>query len=375
LIQILSLVEGINSFEVEKMLTLTSKKSLILGVIILVLLILFILLPIEFEYKLKVQGKLLPSKEWILYKGTDGRLTSLLTDYREGINKSYDVTLFDRGDVMEFEINQSVRSSARIELNDTIAKIYSNENERLIENLKGQIAAAKASLSANITGEKEAIIMQEKNNLDFAIKQAEEQKRILERIEALYKKGLASQEEYEIAKNTYDLYEINILISKSRLESVETGAKQETLALIKSQINALESELAVLKKRSNNFVLLSPINGYVNRKTNSDTLLIISDTSQYVLLTPIKIADKKFISPPQKVDIYINRYKQSAEADLVELNNMVQLVNGLQVVTAVSIVQQSSPEMIPGLMVDAYIHTGSLSPLKYFLRVWQRLVN
>jgi hypothetical protein len=27
------------------------------------------------------------------------------------------------------------------------------------------------------------------------------------------------------------------------------------------------------------------------------------------------------------------------------------------------------------LMVDAYIHTGSLSPLKYFLRVWQRLVN
>lgn len=357
------------------MLTLKSNKAIIIGVGFLVILIVIILLPVEFQYKIKVQGKLLPVKEWLLYKGTDGRLTSLLTDYFEGINKSYNVALFDRGDAMQFELNSNLHSGALVKQNDTIAKIYSNEIERLIENLKGQIAAARASLTMNITGEKEAIINQEKNNLSYAIKQAEEQKKILNRLEALYERGLVSQEEYEIAKGTYELNEINILISKSRLESVETGAKQEMIRLIKSQIFALEKELAVLKKRSDNFVLLTPINGYVNRKTNSDTLLVISDTSKYVLIIPIKIPDKKYISLSQKVDIYINGKYQSTSASILEVNNNVSILNGIQVITAIASLYSSSSDMMPGLLVDAYIHTEKLSPVKYIQRIWHRLVN
>jgi len=58
----------------------------------------------------------------------------------------------------------------------------------------------------------------------------------LDRTEALYNKGLVSQEEYDIVKGSYDLYEINIAISKARLEAVETGVKKEEIGLIKSQI-------------------------------------------------------------------------------------------------------------------------------------------
>lgn len=357
------------------MLTLTSRKSLIIGTIVLILIILILVLPIKIDYKIKVQGKLLPAKEWIIYKGTDGRLTSLLTDYKTGINQSYNVTLFDRGDAMKFAFSPQLHSGASIELKDTIAMVYSNEIERQIENLKGQIISAKASLSLNLTGEKESIINQEKNNLAYAIKQSEEQKKILDRISALYEKELASKEEYEIAKGTDDLNEINISISRSRLQSVETGSKQEQVGLIKSQITALEKELAILKKRFDSFLLLSPITGIVNRKTNSDTLLVILDTTEFVLITPIKIQDKKFITSTQQVEIYFEKKKQNVNCSIIELDNKAQLLNGFQVITATSYIDGKTENLIPGLLVECYINTGGLTPLQYVERIWQRLVN
>ncbi len=215
------------------MLTLNSHKKIIIWVAVITIIILSLILPINIKYNIYVKGKLLPNKEWIIYKGTDGRLTSLITNYRTGMNQSYDVTLFDRGDAMRFSFNQKLHSGSRLFVNDTVAIVYSNEIERQIENLKGEIIAAKASLSLNLTGEKEAIIEQENKTLDYSIKQSEEQKKILDRVKTLYDKGLASLEEYEIAKGTYELNVINSSISKARFHSVQTGEKKEKVSLIR----------------------------------------------------------------------------------------------------------------------------------------------
>ena len=357
------------------MLTLTSRKSIIIWIVVISIIVLLLILPIKLNYTLYVKGKILPCKEWIIYKGTDGRLTSLLTNYKTGINQSYDVTLFDRGDAMKFTFDSALRSGAQIKNDDTIAVLYSNENERQIENLKGLIAAAKASLLLNATGEKESIIKQEKKNLEYAIRQTNEQKKILDRTEALFNKGLVSQEEYELVKGNYDLNEINIAISKARLEAVETGVKKEQIGLIKSQIIFLEKELDVMQKRFKGFTITSPINGIISRKTNSDTLMIISDVSEFVLLTPVKVNDKKYISDSAQVDVLINQTRQNITANVYEIDNNVKIINGIQVVTVTSKIDGNSQDLYPSLMVDCYIHTGSLSPLQYLFRVWNRMVN
>lgn len=357
------------------MLTLTSRKTLIIWISILSIFVITLLLPIKISYNLFVRGKILPANEWIIYKGSDGRLTSQLINYKTGINQSYDVTLFDRGDAMQFEFNPSLASGTSIEQNDTIAVIYSNENERQIENLKGEIIAAKASLSLNLTGEKEAVIDQEIKNLDYAVKQADEQKKILDRYKALYDKGLVSQEEYEISKGTYDLYLINISISKARLKTVETGAKQEQIEFLKTQINSMQNELAILQKRFTGFTVTAPINGVVSRKTNSDTLMIISDISEFVLLCPVKVKDKKYLQTSANVDIHAHGTKQDVKSFVYEIGNDVQLVNGIQIVTVTSSVEGNSDQLIPSLIVDCFIETGKLSPLEYLERIWQRMVN
>jgi hypothetical protein len=50
-----------------------------------------------------------------------------------------------------------------------------------------------------------------------------------------------------------------------------------------------------LQKRFKGFTVTSPISGVLSRKTNSDTLMSISDVSEFVLLCPVKVNDKKFI--------------------------------------------------------------------------------
>lgn len=357
------------------MLTLTSRKTIIFWVILIALIIVLLLLPIKFNYNLYVKGKILPSKEWIIYKGTDGRLTSQLINYRMGISQSYDVNLFDRGDAMQFAFDEGLYSGSEIKVNDTIGVVYSNEIERQIENLKGQIISAKASLSLNLTGEKEAIIEQENRNLEYAIKQAEEQKKILDRMKVMHEKGLVSQEEYEITKGNYDLNNINISISKARLQTVETGAKQEQIGFIKSQITSLQNELDVLKNRFEGLTIISPITGVVNRKTNSDTLMTISDASEFILINPVKVNDKKFISSSALIDIYAVGKKQNVNATVIEIDNNVKIINGIQVVTVTSVVNGKGVDIIPNLIVDCYIHTGKLSPIDYLIRVWQRMVN
>jgi hypothetical protein len=357
------------------MLTLISHKPLIITVVLVLLIILALVVPLKIEYKLKVQGKLLPEKEWMISKGTDGRLTTLLTNYKTGLNQSYDVTLFDRGDAMQFTFNPRLHANAEVKQNDTIAIVYSNEIDRQIENLKGQIITAKASLYLNLTGEKEAVIDEVENSLNYAIKQAEEQKKIVDRLKALYDKGLTSKEEYEIAKGTYDLFEINILITKSRLQSVETGTKPEQIEFIKAQIIALENELSVLKKRFEGFTLLSPISGTISRITNSDTLMIISDTTGYVLVSPIRIQDKKYLNPLQKIDIYLNGKRQNSTAWIASLDNNVKIIQGLQTITATSFIEGKTDDMIPGFIAECYIHTGNLTPFNFLRRVWERTVN
>lgn len=357
------------------MLTLTSRNSLIIWSAVAVISFIILLLPIKVKYNIFERGKILPAKEWIIFKGADGRLTSLLTDYKSGINKSYDVTLFNRGDAMQFAFDGKLSSGNRITKNDTIAKIFSNEIEREIESLKSEILSSKASLTLNLAGEKYAIVEQEQKNLEYAVKQAEEQKKILDRFSALYDKGLVSQEEYELAKGTYDLYVINISIADARLSAVKTGAKREEIDLIKSQIASLEKELSVMQKRHSGYTITSPINGLINRKTNSDTLLIVTDNSEYVVMCPVKVNDRKYIKASAPVEIYFLGDKQNVKASIYEIDESVKVVNGLQVFLITASISGEINNLYPSLIVDCFINTGKLSPLEYIERIWQRMVN
>jgi hypothetical protein len=207
------------------------------------------------------------------------------------------------------------------------------------------------------------------------MKQAEEHKKILNRLKALFERGLVSQEEYEIAQGTAELNDINIEISKATLESVETGEKPELIKYFSSQVASLEKELAVLEKRYNGFTLRSPISGTVDRQTNSDTLLVINDISDFVIIIPVNILERKYINLPLNVDVYLNNKKQNIKTELILIDNKVRLLNGVQVAIGSTRLSGDLKPLIPGMMVDCYLNLGSYSAYDYLKIVWERLVN
>ena len=357
------------------MLSLKSNKPLIILMVVAVLILLLFLLPFRFAYKIHGQGKVLPNKEWTVYRGTDATITTVLTDHLTGINKSYSVSQFERGDVVQFTFAPNVQAGVFINEGDTIGSVYSNETDRQIINLKSEIVLTRASLSINLSGEKESLIRQEKERLDYAIKQAEEQRKILSRLKALFERGLVAQEEYEIAQGTAELNDINVAISRATLESVETGAKPELIKFFNAQVSSLEKELSVLEKRYNGLTLISPISGTIDRQTNNDTLLVLNDVSDFVIIIPVNILEKRYINLPVSVDVYLNNKKQSINAELVSIDNKVRLLNGVQVIVGSVRLDGNLETFMPGMMVECYINLGSFSVYEYLNIVWERLVN
>jgi hypothetical protein len=111
----------------------------------------------------------------------------------------------------------------------------------------------------------------------------------------------------------------------------------------------------------------------LNRKTNSDTLMSISDNSEFVLLCPVKVSDIKFISDTARVKIKLN--DKTVYARIYEKTNAVKIVNGIQIVTISADVNKAVNDLTPYLMVDCYLDAGELTPFEYLVRIWQRMVN
>ena len=86
-----------------------------------------LVMPFKVPYSIKTSGKLVPAKEWILSKGSDGRLIESLFDHQKGVSESFSVTQFDRGDAVQFKLNDDLASNSTIVAGDTVGSIRSSD--------------------------------------------------------------------------------------------------------------------------------------------------------------------------------------------------------------------------------------------------------
>ena len=342
-----------------------SKNKIILTIIIIAAIIL-LFLPIEYPQSVKGKGKLLPYKSWVLSKGTDGRLLTSLIDNSTGRNSEFTVTQFERGDAVQFKLNENVLNENIISMGDTIGFIISNEIEKDIQKLKGELETARASLKVQISSEKESVIEAEKNKLTFAKKQLDEQTKLFERKKKLFDRQLISQQEFEADEAKYELAKINISIAEERLRSVQSGAKEEEVDFATSKINAIEKEIDVLQKRFENNNITSPINGMISRSYSTDTLLIVNDTSKYVVLLPIEWNSFSKINVEQNVEISSVNISEIGTGKINSIDNTIVNISGREFVLATALSFTKYKEIVPGLIVDYEIDCGTTTSAKYF---------
>lgn len=350
-------------------------KRIIYSITALIILIILLIVPIKIPYTITVPGKVIALKEWTLSKGTDGRLISVLKDNENGLSNEFSVSQFERGDAVCFRLKNNLATGCLIKNGDTIASVYSNEIDRRYAILQGDLEVARASLALNKSGDKEAVIKQETENLNFMQKQAEEQLKLFKRIESLYYGNLASRQEYEVAKGTADLNQINIKIAEAKLREVQTGSKPEELHVIETQIHSLENQIEKLQQKYNSYIIRSSINGQIKMTPSGDTILIAHDVSRYIIIMPLKWEYKEYLAKGQSVKLSTGYTSQLGTAELKEFDNSVKIINGTQVFAATanctSII--NSENIASGLLVECCIQCGSISPYEYLKRILKTL--
>lgn len=339
-----------------------------------VIAVLLFFLPIEVPYSVSAPGKIMPAKEWILTKGSDGTLISYTTDHLSGVAAGYTVSQFERGDAVSFQMRPGFTCGNDVSIHDTIAYINSNELEKSFYELKGDLETANASLEYDISGEKETIISQESGNLSLMKKQAEEQLKIFKRVEALFQRNLASQEEYDIAKGTAELNEINIRIAEARLKTVQTGAKPQQLEIVRSQITSLKRQLDIIQKKMGSYTITSPIDGVINRASSGDTLLMVSGTADFIVLVPVRWDYHSYIKTGQVITVEIPGTTHYPEAEIINMDKKVSFLNGSQVFMVTAIVRKNSNELIGGVLTHCNVDCGKVTLIEYVKRLLKSVI-
>ncbi len=342
---------------------------------VVILLLGLFALPIRVPYSVAVPGKVLCAKELVVTLNTDGGIVTSVVNRTSGVTQQYAVAQFSRGDAMQFVLNGSLAAGSAVRVGDTLGVVRSSENERELERLRGELGSASASLASTISGEKQSVVDEARQQVEHAKKQAEELKAVHARSRLLYERGLISQQEYELAERRASVSGIDVAIAESRLESVSTGAKKEQAEFVRAQIKSLQREIAVLEARERGYSLLSAVSGVVMQMGASDTLLVVSDTTEYVVVMPVPLRERLSVVPSQHVRLVASEIDDIPSAVMIAVDKTIHTLNGQQVVMATAQLERSGGALLHGLLARCSIDCASLTISEYIKRKVHSLVR
>lgn len=339
--------------------------------LILLLVIILLVLPLKIDYSVKTVARIIPARQWILQKSSDGSLISSINDYRSGFTESYSAAQIERGDAVRFKMNSSILSKKRIAAGDTICYISSNEIERRLAELRGYLDMARASLQFYLTGDKEAVIAEARRAAELNREQANLQRKLLVRQTELFGRELVSKEALEIAQTTTRISELEAELAVARLQSAETGAKPEQIELVRSEINRYEKEIKVLEDRLGQFIICSPINGKIYKSFSSDTLLMAGSESLLVIV-PVSWSEREFILNGGRVQLNLSNAPQGS---ILRIDDNVTVLNGEQVFTVIAELEEDETEPPAYLYSTCEIEGSRLTVTQYLGRLIKRMFS
>ncbi len=297
-----------------------------------------------------------------------------LFDHHIGTISKFSVTQFERGDIINFSLRPSISAGAFVFENDTIGTIYSNNIEREFVNLNSELKIAQALFNLNRKGEKKAIVRASEERYRYNLQKIEEHKKILSRIRQLYEVGLTTKEDYEIALGKLNLFSIDASIARAQLNATKTGVKAEELNLLRTRIETLEDKLLSLQKRSESFTITSQISGKITRVFSKDTLLMITDTSAYIVFIPVEWNQKNYLRKGQNVELMLNGIQKVLTGKLAMIDHSVNIINGKQMVFVSAIIAEYDSNIIPGMMIRSKIYCEPVTIVEYIKRSLQTVL-
>ncbi len=327
-----------------------------------------VFLPVDVEYRFSVSGKVVPVREWALYRSrNDGIETALRDNLRGGVTQ-YTVNRFAGGDAARLTLEERLGASAPIVAGDTLAAIFSSEIAREYAALGGQLAMAVASLDLYATGEKVPVVEEERMRMAQAEELARQQLLELQRLRRLQSENLISEQELELAESQQRVLETGVEVARARYESVRSGAKPEQIELTRAEVRSLQEEIGTITEKLRLSTITSPISGRVARSFSSDTLLVAYDTTAFMVMMAVPLARSHFLAPGDTVRISSRGGLQEIAAVVRQLDDEVHSVRGEESVLVTAVVDLPPRWLLPGASVACRVEAGKVR-LSDYLRL------
>lgn len=337
-------------------------------IIILILAIVTLFLPIKVHYSFKSTAKIYPLKEWSLLRGQDDSYVTEMQNYETNVLSHVKSYKFERGDISEVLIDDEIISGDFMAEGDTMAYINSFYIENEIVKLNNLKSVEIGNLSANLVGEKQALIDEAEQRYNFAKQQLELERKNYNRYEGLYSDSVISTAEFEIYENDYELASINVDIAYNELISAQTGEKNEDLEVIQNKIDSYERQIENYEKLIERYHVIAPISGIVNFNHVLNGIISISDTSKYILKIPVKVSNVQYLNQISGIRFSIPGYNDKLDASFIDLDENVSFLSDQQLVMAKAVITGGQFKLYPGMAVQCKVLCDRITILDYLMR-------
>jgi hypothetical protein len=328
-------------------------------------------LPLRLPSGLDVQGQVLPVQAWYLTRDPDGNLIATLHSYRAGAVVAYTAASVARGDVVALSVDPTLLQRGYTTAGDTVGVLLSGEASYVLAQLAGQLRTAEATLRLYETGEKTALIEEARQRLLRLEEERTQLARTLARKQELHARAFLPDEELELAASTLRQLERSVAEAQAHLEVVQTGARPEQVALAQTQVQALQDETQALRHRLARNTFVVPISGPILHTASPDTLLVVADTSDYVVIMPVRWEDRAQAAIGQAVTFRTDNATLSGT--VVHQDPIAQPLNGGSYLLVTATVDgPSGGQILPGVRVRCTLSGEALSPGAWLLKALGR---
>lgn len=355
---------------------LKKKISLLILILVVVSIILVVFSPFKVSYNVVSKVSIKPALEWELSRTIDGNLITLFKNNLNNTVNSYSVTEFQRGDVVEFKLNNEILDKTCIQKGDTIGFVYSNEEQRKLIELMGNLKILEAEFLFYTTGQKPEDVDKAMKQLILAEKELETQQKLMARSEILIQDTVISLQQYDIDLNELKIKEMAFEIAKANYESVTTGEKPEQAQLIESKIYALNLQIEQIKERINYFTLISPINGIlaknryqsqISDNLKSEVLVKIIDVTEKIGVAPVRLSDLAYFSKGNEVFLP----KEKKHGNIISIDNVAQN-NWIESSVFLTFKIEDAEDLSPGTFTDIKIYGAELNLKDYLINIFTK---
>lgn len=353
---------------IKKEIELKKKHQVLIIIIIILVISGLFFLPVKVPFIIDSVAKILPARQWILYRGNDGEIITNTVNNLNVTNSIYQRISFERGESIILDMGPANRLNIAAK-GDTLGYIYSSARQADLIRLKGELDVLNAAVKAGMSGDKKTEVQAAEQRLALAVSEVDKQTKIVDRLKKLLEKDIIAKAEYqEEADELYTLTKA-VKIRQAELESSLSGEKAEEIEMLKKQITAVNNEISFLQRQiDSQNIITAPFSGRLDRSFSNDTLLVLSNFDLGVGYIPVHLAEADYISDDGRVSFKSNSQAAELSGKVLKKHPAMKMIGGKQCMIVLTDVSPLTNDFVSGSLAQAKINCGQIALQTYLIR-------